>query len=310
VLTGEDRVRWLNGVVSNNTRDLPLNHGNYSFLLNAQGRIQGDLTAYHRGEFYLVESDARQVARIREFFERYIIMDDVEVTDISEKLATLAVVGPKAQEVLAAAGLAVPELAPYEVHDFTWRQVGLTAVRSSPISGFELWMHPDNAALVWEMLAGAGATPAGTQAWEWLRIAMGIPLYGADIGERELPQETGRTDALHFAKGCYIGQEIVERIRSRGNVHRAFAGFRVQGAEPAPGAKLWSGAKEAGEITSAASVPAGTANVTLALGYVRTEMVAAKSALRIVPAGSTATAGDTESTAQIEALPFVIEPTT
>jgi aminomethyltransferase len=306
VVTGEDRVRRLNGMVTNNTRDLTRNHGNYSFLLNAQGRIQGDLTAYDRGDFYLVESDAGQLACIREFFDRYIIMDDVEVTDISGELATLAVVGPKSNEVLAAAGITLPEMAPYEVHDFTWNGVGLTAVRSSPISGFELWMHPESAGLVWDNLARAGATPAGTQAWEWLRICLGLPLYGADIGERELPQETGRTDALHFAKGCYIGQEIVERIRSRGNVHRVFAGFRVQGAKPAPGAKLWAGEKEVGEITSAASIPAGDSLITLALGYVRTEIVASRSALRIVPPGSTASAEAAEGTARVESLPFAI----
>ena len=306
VVAGEDRVRWLNGVVTNNTRDLPLNHGNYSFLLNAQGRVQADLVAYNRGEYYLVATDVRQSARIREFFDRYIIMDDVEVTEITEKLASLALAGPKSQEALAKAGMKLPELAPYEVHDYAWNGVGLTAAGTAPVPGFELWMHPDNLAPVWEALTAAGATPAGTQAWEWLRISLGIPLYGVDISDRELPQETGRQDALHSNKGCYIGQEIVERIHSRGNVHRAFAGFRVQGAPPVAGAKIRAGEKEAGEITCAASVPSGDSEVTLALGYIRREAAASGNEVRIGAASNIGATEAQESLARIEPLPFVI----
>ena len=98
--------------------------------------------------------------------------------------------------------------------------------------------------------------PAGTEAWKWLLISLGLPRFRIDIRERDLPQETGQQHALHFTKGCYVGQEIVERIRSRGNVHRIFAGFRVQGAAPEPGTKIQWGDKEVGEITSAAAIPA------------------------------------------------------
>jgi folate-binding protein YgfZ len=307
VISGEDRVRWLNGMVTNNTRDLPLNQGSYSFLLNAQGRIQADLVAYNRGEYYLLATDVGQSGRIREFCDRYIIMDDVEVTEITQELASLALVGPKSRETLAKAGMVLPEMAAYEVHDFVWNGVGLTAARTAPVPGFELWMHPDNMAPVWDALTAAGATPAGTQAWEWLRIALGIPLYGIDIGERDLPQETGRQDALHANKGCYIGQEIVERIRSRGNVHRLFAGLRVQGAPPMAGAKIRAGEKEIGEITSAAAVPAGDSAVTLALGYIRREAAAAGSEVRIGQSESNSGVGAAqESQARIESLPFAI----
>jgi folate-binding protein YgfZ len=295
VVSGEDRVRWLNGMVTNNTRDLPLNCGNYSFVLNAQGHIQADLVACNRGEIYLLETDLRQCVRLREFLERYIIMDDVEVADISGKLATLALVGPNSRAVLARAGMALPEMEPYQVHDFVWNGMGLTAARCAPaIAGFELWMHPDNAAPVWESLTRAGAVPAGTQAWEWLRITLGIPLYGVDIGDHELPQETGRQDALHFSKGCYIGQEIVERIHSRGSLHRVFAGFRVQGAPPQAGAKVQLEGKDVGEITSAASIPAGDSEVTLALGYIRREAASAGE-LKIG-----------QSPGKIESIPFAI----
>jgi aminomethyltransferase len=105
------------------------------------------------------------------------------------------------------------------------------------------------------------------------RIAAGVPLYGVDIRERDLPQETEQERALNFNKGCYVGQEIVERIRSRGNVHRKFAGFLVEGAANVPvGAKIVLAEKEVGEVTSVAVVKTGSGEHTVLLGYIRREV--------------------------------------
>ena len=95
---------------------------------------------------------------------------------------------------------------------------------------YEIWLAPKDVLKTWQALLAAGATPVGSEALERLRIADGIPLYGVDIRERDLPQETEQARALNFNKGCYVGQEIVERIRSRGNVHRKFTGFLIEGA--------------------------------------------------------------------------------
>jgi folate-binding protein YgfZ len=105
------------------------------------------------------------------------------------------------------------------------------------------------------------------------RIVSGMPRYGVDIRERDLPQETEQARALNFNKGCYVGQEIVERIRSRGAVHRKFTGFLAEGAVPiAAGMKIVVAEKEVGEITSAASVPLASTAKTVALGYIRREI--------------------------------------
>src|SRR5262249_345152 len=117
----------------------------------------------------------------------------------------------------------------------------------------------------------AGAREVADEALEWLRIASGMPKYGVDIRERDLPQETEQARALNFNKGCYIGQEIVERIRSRGNVHRKFSGFAVEGPLPPPGAKIRLDGKDIGEVTSGAMLPAGNHEFGVALGYVRRE---------------------------------------
>ena len=119
-----------------------------------------------------------------------------------------------------------------------------------------------------EALAVAGAAPVGAEALEMWRITAGIPRYGVDIRERDLPQETGQEHALSFTKGCYIGQEIVERIRSRGGVHRGFTGFRFDGQAPPVGAKIEREGREVGEITSVAVLPSGQA---VGLGYLRRE---------------------------------------
>ena len=260
-LTGGDRTRWLNGMVTNNIRDLALGRGAYAFLLNPQGRILGDMSAYNLGETIVVETDRSQVGKIVATFDHYIIMDDVEVTDVSEKQTTLGLAGPKSRAILNAAGIEVPEMQPLQM--ITPRCncdcgcVSCTVVRGEDEhhESYEIWLAPQDVYKTWHALLAAGATPVGSEALEMHRVLSGIPIYGIDIRERDLPQETEQMRALNFNKGCYVGQEIVERIRSRGNVHRKFTGFAVEAAGSiAMGAKIISGEKEVGEVTSVATL--------------------------------------------------------
>jgi folate-binding protein YgfZ len=278
-LTGGDRLRWLNGMVTNNIRDLKAGQGVYAFLLNPQGRILGDMNIYNEGESLTVETDRSQMENILATFDHYIIMDDVEVVDISGRWTALGVAGPKARAVLNAAGIAVPELQPLQTHvarcECDCACVECTVVRGEDeqLESYEIWLGPENVFKTWQALIAAGAKAVGSNALEMRRIAAGVPLYGVDIRERDLPQETEQMRALNFNKGCYVGQEIVERIRSRGNVHRTFAGFLMDGAaEVASGAKIIAGEKEVGEITSVAVVPTSSGARTFALGYIRREV--------------------------------------
>jgi len=273
VATGADRVRWLNSMLTNNIRDLALNRGNYNFLLNAQGRILADLYVYNRGEYLLLDTARWQAPKLVEILNKFIIMDDVEITDISDKLTAVAVQGPRARETLRAAGFAFADVDPLEVQDTTWNCIGLSVTRmASDISQtYELWMAPANVAGVWERLIAHGARPIGTDALEMFRLAAGIPRYGADITERYLPQETDQPQALNFQKGCYIGQEIVERIHARGMIHRKLTGFVVEGAVPTAGAKIEAEGKEVGEVTSAVTLPSADGSRAAALGYLRVE---------------------------------------
>jgi folate-binding protein YgfZ len=275
IISGEDRVRWLNGMVSNNTRDLPQDFGNFNFVLNAQGRIQADLVAFQRGDFYMVESDAGQIPAIREFFDRYIIMDDVEIEEIGGRLASIGVAGPRAAELLREAGMVSGDLPsawkPGQLADGTWQGHGFTLVRD-PIAvrdWWEIWLAPENVAPFWNQLLSAGAAPAGAEALEWQRILLGVPRFGVDTGGRELAQETGQDYALHSSKGCYIGQEIIERVRARGQVHRGFSGLLLEGGAAARGSKVTSDNAEVGEITSSAVIPVEGAGRSVALAYLK-----------------------------------------
>jgi folate-binding protein YgfZ len=275
-ITGGDRTRWLNGMVTNNIRDLAAGHGVYAFLLNPQGRIQADLYAYNRGESLLVETGRELLEKVLGIFGRYIIMDDVEVTDVTGKYSGIEVAGPKARAVLKAAGVEMPELAQLQFADLKWQAAELTANRGDNpgVESFSLWMEREQSVSFLSLrqaLIEAGAARVSGSALELFRIASGIPRYGQDIRERDLPQETEQQRALNFSKGCYVGQEIVERIRSRGAVHRKFAGFEIEGPLPAPGAKIQAEGKDVGEITSTAILPVGGKQRAVALGYIRRE---------------------------------------
>src|SRR5215510_13118109 len=290
-ISGKDRVRWLNGMVTNTIKDLPVNRGNYSFVLNPQGRILGDMYIYNRGEYLLLDTDRAQLETVRNTLKRFIIMDKVDLADSS--LGAIGVCGPKSEEMLAAAGIDAKGLEPLEVRELVVDGMNVSVVRGPEQrpAWFELWTVGGDHEHLWDRLAKSGAQPVGTEALELWRILHGIPNYGQDIRERDLPQETEQGQALNFTKGCYIGQEIVERIRSRGQVHRKFAGFEFQDALPQPG-KFEESGRVLAEITSVAEI----GDRKIGLGYVRRETGS--------PGAKLALGG---TTAIVAALPFQSE---
>jgi folate-binding protein YgfZ len=206
-------------------------------------------------------------------------MDDVEVTDISDSWTALGLAGPTSRAILNAAGVVVPELQPLQTLaaqcncDCDCLECSVIRGEDAQQESYELWLAPKDVYKAWQTLVSAGALPVGSEALEMRRIVAGVPLYGIDIRERDLPQETEQMRALNFNKGCYVGQEIVERIRSRGNVHRKFTGFSMEGAaDVVAGAKIISDEKEVGEITSVAAVQTASGERTFALGYIRREV--------------------------------------
>lgn len=271
-ITGKDRVRWLHNMVTNNVRDLPLNRGNYNFVLNAQGRILGDLYVFNRGESLLLETDRAQLDALVPTLKRFIIMDKVELSPLQDQSA-IGICGPEAEKILADSGIQAAGLEPLEARDVTVNGISAVLIRGPEQKPhwYELWTDQKQISKLREQLLRAGAQPIGTEAVEVWRVLRGIPLYGQDIRERDLPQETGQIQTLHFSKGCYIGQEIVERIRSRGQVHRKFTGFEF--SAPVNPGKLEAEGRTLAEVTTAVRVPGARGDKFLGLGYVRHQAV-------------------------------------
>jgi folate-binding protein YgfZ len=297
---GDDRVRWLSGMVTNMVKDLASNAGAWNLVLNAQGRIQGDLTVWREAGSLELEIAADQREKLLAHLDHFIIMDDVELAPL-EAVTALGLTGPKAGAVLERLGL--PTLAePMTQTRVEWNGFDLRLVRSYGVLAehYELWVPVAGMGKLWDFLRTAGAVPVGAASLNAFRIAEGIPLYGIDMVERDLPQETSQTRALHFAKGCYLGQEIVERIRSRGNVHRHLRQLELSGPVPQSGTELtMEGGAVAGHITSAAEL----AGRIFAMGVIRGEAEVRNQPLDYISAA-------TSGTARLLAAPPALNPAT
>jgi aminomethyltransferase len=296
-VTGDDRLRWLAGMLTNGIQQQEPGTGSYNFILSAQGRIQGDCYAFVREQEVLLETTSEQVQPLQTLLDRFIIMDDVELADASAAWHGIGITGPKAAEILDSIGIPAGDLAPLTLRTLNGFELTLIAAYSSTLPSFELWCNDaTEAAAIRPALIAAGAAECGPEAVEAHRILSGTPRYGTDIRDKDLPQETAQTRALSFSKGCYIGQEIVERIRSRGTVHRTFTGFLIEGELPTAGTALDLDGKPVGEITSAAAIPFKRGEKRLALGYIRREALLQKKPLSYT--GGIATPAD---------LPFAME---
>jgi folate-binding protein YgfZ len=289
-VTGSDATRWLNGMVTNSVQALTPGEGCYNFLLNAQGRILGDCTIFREPDAdqpaFVLATSKQQIEAIQKHLDHFIIMDDVELTPMEHYSHTMLLIGPNAPRVLRA--IENPELdsvdsfadsAPLRLRYYAHTASQLITPADGPISRFEISPSFPLDSLL-DAAKIAGAIEVSAEALEALRILEARPLYGRDIIEKYLPQETNQPQALHFNKGCYLGQEIVERIRSRGQVHRLLTSLTLAGELPTEfPAPITSDGKPVGEITSAALVPLPDGDQILALGYVRREALDTHAAL-------------------------------
>ncbi|HXM32314.1 MAG TPA: glycine cleavage T C-terminal barrel domain-containing protein [Chthoniobacterales bacterium] len=292
--TGPDRVRYLNAILTNNIKDLATGQGTVSLLLNPQGHILAEIETYAFPESLFCVSYAMIRARLIEVLDKFIIMDDVTLTDESERYATLALEGPKAAAVVGeVSGVDIATFGELFSRDGSVGSIPCRIVKRSPgkIPGAEFVVERDKVAQVWQVLLEAvrklGGGPMGYMALSALRLSQGVPWFGYDFGEKQIPHEAGLQDShISFTKGCYTGQEIVERVRSRGQVNRQRVELVFSGdAVPQAGTTLTLDGKEVGYVTRAARIPEPPG--VLGMGYVRKEGSAVGSVLQW--AGGTAT---------------------
>jgi len=274
-VTGEDRVRLLHAMTTNHIEQLQPGQGCYAFFLNAQGRILADVNLLCFPDHLLLDTEPETRELVLKHLDKYIIADDVTLEDLTGRTSVVGVEGPQSGEILKTLGVPLPEA--WGSHA-GWGSRTVARLSSTGAPGFRIFAPLDEKPELWQQLESAGAVPAAPQAARTVRLELGRPRYGEDFSDKHLPQETQLLEALHFNKGCYLGQEIVERIRSRGLVHRLLLRLRVHAAEPpAAGAKILAGDKEAGEITSAAFSPA--LGKVVALGYLRREDIPSQAPL-------------------------------
>jgi folate-binding protein YgfZ len=250
VARGRDRARLLHNITSNEVKKMTLGTGCYAFLLNPQGRIQADLCLFCSEDHFLIDTEPELREKVQQLIRRYIIADQVELEDVTSQTAAIGVEGPGTEFIHLPPG--DHDIAPF-------------SLTGQP--GYRVYCSTDQLPGLIRQLESAGAKPATADDARLMRIENGIPRYGEDIRDTSLPQETQQMHAVSFTKGCYLGQEIVERIRALGHVNKKLVRLEIDGSEPLPhGAKLMVDGREA-EITS--SVYSPHFGKVIALAYVR-----------------------------------------
>jgi folate-binding protein YgfZ len=292
--TGPDRVRYLNAILTNDIKGLADHRGAVSLFLNPQGHIQGEIETYAFADRILCISFAMIRERLIEGLEKYIIMDDVVLSDVSEKYGTLALEGPKARAVARTlTGVEIDSLAELEMRESTVNTISCIVSKRIVAGVPSVEFLTDLAQLqsLWKSLFAAatesGGGFLGYTALNSLRLEQGIPWFGYDFGEKQIPHEAGLQNShISYTKGCYTGQEIVERVRSRGQVNRTRVSLKFDTHEqPTPNSPLLFEGKEFGYVTRSGFSP--SANAWIGMGYVRREKSVPESVLDL--SGGTAT---------------------
>ena len=309
-LTGAERVRFLHGQVTNDIKGLREGEGCYAALVNAKGRMQSDLNIYSLTEELLLDFEPGLTRIVSDRLEKYIVADDVQIVEVGALYGLLSVQGPESGAVVRRLGLLnEPPARPgaySKIVDQTAGELYLMNQGRSGTSGFDLFV-PSSALedLAEKLMSSAqalGGRACGWQALEIARIEAGIPRFGIDMDETNFPQECGmEARAVSYTKGCYIGQEVLNRIHTMGHVNRQLCGFRLpDDLNPLPikGDKLLDAGREVGNITSTVASPKLKRN--LALGYVRREHSQNGTELRVRTA-------ERESSAVVAQLPFRTE---
>jgi len=277
IATGDDRARLLHAMLTNHIQQLQPGEGCYAFFLNAQGRILTDVNVFCRaGDFLLdVEPETRQL--VYEHLDKYIIADDVALEDVTDRTATIDLEGPHALEFAKRLEIPVPEKAWSHT---MWDGVVVANVTFTGAPGLRFFSSLEQKSRIIERFQNAGAPEAGPDAARVVRLEHFKPRYGDEILGTTLTQETQQMHAVHFSKGCYLGQEVVERVRSRGLVHRLLVGVEIDSTEvPERDTRLFRGEDHAGKITSAVFSPA--LGKVVGMAYVRRDLAAPGTALML-----------------------------
>jgi folate-binding protein YgfZ len=311
LVSGSEAIQFLNGLITNDMKTLAVNSWMPAAFPNVQGRLiasvrvvrlQDEGTGKNLSATFLLDTEAATHAQVLKTIERYTLAGDFRVSDLTNQTALLSVRGHQVAEIMRARfGDETAALETRQALQTGQDQGGgaLTIMRLSPAAdGFEIVTSSAQATAIWDGLQDAGARPVGYEALEIFRIEAGLPRYGIDMDDSNVVSETNLDDAVSFTKGCYVGQEIIARIKYRGHVAKKLTGLVFECAERvAPDAviKALEG-KEVGRITSVTYSP--QLGRTIALGYLKFDYLEPGTSVRV-------SAGDQEILARVATLPFL-----
>ena len=275
-VSGGDRIRWLDGMLSNDVTSLQAvgeNSGCYAVTLTAKGRIVADLHVLARDASFWLETAAAAVPKTIEHFQRHLVADDVNLCDLGPSIDRLAVEGPLASRLLERVAGAPLDLAAdcHKILRIGETEVVVARYGWSGETGFQLLVPAGSGETVAKQIEAAESESesitAGVKTLEILRIEAGIPRFGAEIDETVLPAEARLERAVSQSKGCYVGQEVVARMEAAGRVSHLLVGLAMgESPVPEPASEITTGGKRIGEVTSSCrSALAGS----IALGFVR-----------------------------------------
>ena len=302
-LTGSDRAAYLHRIISNDVEGLSVGEGNYATILTNRGKIIADMNVYVFEDSIGIETNAETTLSLFQELDKYLIADDVTIEDFTGRTGVVGIHGPKSAELLQEIyGFAVADLPEYHsvVNEIDGRRITCVRANETGEVGYNLCTASESIEWLWDTLLTKGQTfgaaPVGLTALNSLRIEAGIPRYGAELDDSVFPGEAELEQAISFEKGCYIGQEIVARMKYRGHPNRLLRGFEIAGdTPPQSGDRLFEGDKDIGWLTSAIVSP--TLGKTIGIGYVRMAFTDEGSQMEIAT-------GDSRLNATVRLLPF------
>jgi folate-binding protein YgfZ len=292
--TGPDYLELLQRLSTGDVASLQPGQGRETVLTSPKGRIVERLFVHHLGPGgILTTAGARDASRALEHVARFTFAEKTGLSDATAATFQLVVVGPRAPSALERGGWPRPASLEAAATIIDGLRVHVLGQDGLSAAGFSVCGDAAGAPAVWSALARAvaecGGRPTGNEVLEADRILRGVPAPGHELTEDHNPLEAGLEDAVSFEKGCYVGQEVVARLRTYDKVSRSIVGLRLApgAAPPAAPVKLFAGGHEAGTLTSAA-LPAGGSSA-IALGYVKRKEIRPGLELRVGdPAGPAA----------------------
>ena len=301
LVSGSEAVLFLNGLITNDMKTLAVGSWMPATFANVQGRLLAAVRIAHREDGFLIDTESATRETVITLLDRFTLAGDFRLRDLTDETVMFSVQGKSASEIISRAlGEEAASVERQQIVNTQFADATVNIMRATHTAedGFDLYINANNRSELRQSFTAAGAVPISNETFETLRIEAGEPLYGVDMDESNVVTETNMDDAVSFTKGCYLGQEIIVRIKHRGHVAKKLSGMVLADATPVPrNSKIISrDGKEIGRLTSSTFSP--RLDRAIALGYLKYDYLAAGTEVKVATP-------ENETSATVAELPFV-----